>query len=416
MIKIKEICRMKGLCLHIFISFLFATNVYSQKLKPVVVKKLEGNVYAKEEYSIIKRGKDKGKRHGLYTYSKFSREISGNYRFDKKHGRWFLHEYGVVEYYSNGVLDSTLTVEDSSKIIGLSQTDTLMHNVLYPNGYQFDKIKDTLYIYKSEARIPVGKIVDGKKEGDWTWETKEFLVNGQFSADTRVGSHKTYYENGQLLCSITFDELGNEDGLFTIFYPNGNTASIQSYTAGELEGTVKSWYPNGQLCYTATFEDLGWTYYQEFFEDGAINKSALRPSKKSNISSTSFSPPSSIYYDCFSVPELFPASSLMMAPFMTKAEFPGGDVGLNYYIAKNMTYPQQAIKNSEQGVIQVVFTVNLIGRVENVSILNPKDISYTLQAEAIRLIKASSFYWTPATQNGFPVKMQFRLPINFTLY
>jgi hypothetical protein len=194
MIKIKEICRMKGLCLHIFISFLFATNVYSQKLKPVVVKKLEGNVYAKEEYSIIKRGKDKGKRHGLYTYSKFSREISGNYRFDKKHGRWFLHEYGVVEYYSNGVLDSTLTVEDSSKIIGLSQTDTLMHNVLYPNGYQFDKIKDTLYIYKSEARIPVGKIVDGKKEGDWTWETKEFLVNGQFSADTRVGSHKTYYK------------------------------------------------------------------------------------------------------------------------------------------------------------------------------------------------------------------------------
>ena len=81
-----------------------------------------------------------------------------------------------------------------------------------------------------------------------------------------------------------------------------------------------------------------------------------------------------------------------------------------------MTYPQQAIKNSEQGVIQVVFTVKLIGRVENVSILNPKDISYTLQAEAIRLIKASSFYWTPATQNGFPVKMQFRLPINFTLY
>ncbi len=61
MIKIKEICRMKGRCILVSLCFLFIPDCFSQKLKPVVVKKLEGDVYSKEEYSIIKRGKDKGK-------------------------------------------------------------------------------------------------------------------------------------------------------------------------------------------------------------------------------------------------------------------------------------------------------------------------------------------------------------------
>ena len=84
MIKIKEICRMKGRCILVSLCFLFIPDCFSQKLKPVVVKKLEGDVYSKEEYSIIKRGKDKGKRHGEYTYSKFTKEMTGVYFFDLK--------------------------------------------------------------------------------------------------------------------------------------------------------------------------------------------------------------------------------------------------------------------------------------------------------------------------------------------
>ena len=402
---------MRKLSILLSITLLFFLNASGQKVKKVT-KRSGDEVISLEEYFVIKRGKHKGKRHGPYTLSKYGIEISGKYAFGEKHGKWHLYEDGLVEYYSNGVLDSTLIV-DRLKAISLSQTDTLMYNFLYPNGYQYEKLKDTIFVFKSKERIPIGKVLNGKKEGHWLWETEHFKTTGQFAAGTRVGSHKTYYKNGQLLCSMTFDEAGYEDGQIILFYPNGDTASIQSYEAGELNGIVKSWYPNGQLCYSGLFEEMEWTYYQEFFENGTENLDSSPSSKTSNISSTSFIPPGSKYYNCKALPELFPVSNLQLAPFTSKAEFPGGDIGLQRYLAENTHYPKEAVQNNEQGSALVMFTVNLIGEVENISIINSNDISYYLQAEAIRVIKSSSYYWTPATQNGFPVKMRFRIPIKF---
>lgn len=122
---------MRKLSIMLSITLLFFLNASGQKVKKVT-KRSGDEVISLEEYFVIKRGKHKGKRHGPYTLSKYGIEISGKYAFGKKHGKWHLYEDGLVEYYSNGVLDSTLIV-DRLKAISLSQTDTLMYNFLYPN-------------------------------------------------------------------------------------------------------------------------------------------------------------------------------------------------------------------------------------------------------------------------------------------
>ena len=93
-------------------------------------------------------------------------------------------------------------------------------------------------------------------------------------------------------------------------------------------------------------------------------------------------------------------------------EFPGGMEALYKYLAESIKYPQAARENDITGIVYVTFVVEKDGSIANPKIL--RDIGGGCGNEAIRVVKAMP-KWTPGKQRGKPVRVQFNLPVRFSL-
>ncbi|MGX8712125.1 MAG: energy transducer TonB [bacterium] len=93
-------------------------------------------------------------------------------------------------------------------------------------------------------------------------------------------------------------------------------------------------------------------------------------------------------------------------------EFPGGMEALYKYLAQNIKYPQLARDNNITGKVYVTFVVERDGSIANPRVL--RDIGGGCGAEAIRVVKSMP-KWTPGKQRGKAVRVQFNLPVNFSL-
>jgi len=92
--------------------------------------------------------------------------------------------------------------------------------------------------------------------------------------------------------------------------------------------------------------------------------------------------------------------------------FPGGDEKLYEFLGENMVYPQMARESGIQGIVYVTFVVEPNGAITNVRVL--RDIGGGCGNEATRVVKAMPS-WTPGKQRGKAVRVQFNLPVKFTL-
>lgn len=93
-------------------------------------------------------------------------------------------------------------------------------------------------------------------------------------------------------------------------------------------------------------------------------------------------------------------------------EFPGGDVSRIKFLTENMKYPQMARESGIQGIVYVTFVVEPGGNVTGVRVL--RGIGGGCDEEAVRVVKAMP-KWIPGKQRGKPVRVQFNMPIKFTL-
>ena len=92
--------------------------------------------------------------------------------------------------------------------------------------------------------------------------------------------------------------------------------------------------------------------------------------------------------------------------------FPGGDKARIRFLNENIAYPTMARESGIQGRVYVTFVVERNGIVTDVKIL--RGIGGGCDEEAIRVVKAMP-RWIPGKQRGKPVRVQFTLPIKFTL-
>ena len=92
--------------------------------------------------------------------------------------------------------------------------------------------------------------------------------------------------------------------------------------------------------------------------------------------------------------------------------FPGGDAALMKYLGKNIKYPAIAKDAGIQGTVYVTFVVDEKGDVKDVKIL--RSIGGGCDEEAIRVVENMPS-WSPGKQRGKSVKVQYNLPIRFTL-
>jgi TonB family protein len=102
-------------------------------------------------------------------------------------------------------------------------------------------------------------------------------------------------------------------------------------------------------------------------------------------------------------------------PFVVVEEmpsFPGGDLALLNYIAKNTSYPAKARLNNIQGRVIVRFCVNENGNADRISIL--KGVDPELDAEAVRVVSTLPAF-NPGKQGGKAVPVWYMVPLTFTL-
>ncbi len=92
--------------------------------------------------------------------------------------------------------------------------------------------------------------------------------------------------------------------------------------------------------------------------------------------------------------------------------FPGGETARIKYLRDNIKYPQMARESGIQGTVYITFVVEPDGSISHVKIL--RGIGGGCDEEAIRVIKLMP-KWKPGRQRGKPVRVQFNMPIKFTL-
>ena len=97
----------------------------------------------------------------------------------------------------------------------------------------------------------------------------------------------------------------------------------------------------------------------------------------------------------------------------TMPQFPGGQGVMMKYLAANIKYPASAVKAKKQGRVIVSFVIQKDGSVTNARIV--KSVDPELDAEALRIVKAMP-NWTPGTQDGKPVNVNYTIPVVVSLY
>lgn len=93
-------------------------------------------------------------------------------------------------------------------------------------------------------------------------------------------------------------------------------------------------------------------------------------------------------------------------------QYPGGEPALYNYLKKRTKYPAEALDRGITGKVYVGFIIDKTGRVDSVWV--QRSAHALLDTEAMRVVDAMPD-WSPGTQDGKPVRVQYVLPINFTM-
>ncbi len=93
-------------------------------------------------------------------------------------------------------------------------------------------------------------------------------------------------------------------------------------------------------------------------------------------------------------------------------EFQGGVKKLLNYLATNIKYPAEARKAKIQGQVVVNFIVEKNGSISHVKIT--KGIGHGCDKEAVKAVENMP-RWIPGQQKGKPVRVNFNLPVRFSL-
>jgi protein TonB len=93
-------------------------------------------------------------------------------------------------------------------------------------------------------------------------------------------------------------------------------------------------------------------------------------------------------------------------------EFPGGIQAFGKYISQNVKYPEVARLIGINGKVRLSFVVERDGRVTDVTPMNC--IVAGCEAEAVTVLQNSP-QWSPGVQDGKAVRVQYTVPIDFSI-
>ena len=93
--------------------------------------------------------------------------------------------------------------------------------------------------------------------------------------------------------------------------------------------------------------------------------------------------------------------------------FPGGDEARLYFLRQHIRYPEGAIKNQVQGIVMVVFIVEVDGSVSHVNV--SQKVGGGCDEEAMRVTREMP-RWEPGKRKGRAVRVMVRMPVVFRMH
>ncbi|KAF5060119.1 hypothetical protein DSECCO2_328930 [anaerobic digester metagenome] len=92
--------------------------------------------------------------------------------------------------------------------------------------------------------------------------------------------------------------------------------------------------------------------------------------------------------------------------------YPGGDEERSKFFSENLRYPHEAREASVEGTVYVTFVIERDGSLSDIKIL--RGLGYGLDDEVLRVMRLMP-RWIPGKQRGKPVRVQYNMPVKFTL-
>lgn len=184
---------------------------------------------------------------------------------------------------------------------------------------------------------------------------------------------RTYYLDGLKFLEEQFSNLEKRtyNGVNKTWHPNGRVKMEVTYKENVLNGPLKTFYPNGKL------------RREELYSEGKL-----------------------IEGKCFTAT----GADTTHFDFQVKPRFPGGDRGLQEFIAQNLR--KQSCRNNAEGLEVVQFVVSPEGDVTEINFL--KSISPCHKEIVLRLLSKMP-KWRPGRQEDEYYPARYTLPVRFTV-
>jgi TonB family protein len=217
---------------------------------------------------------------------------------------------------------------------------------------------------------------------------------GVFISACQTDREKTSQETGEFEPGTRTIEIKEQNGSFLLIY-DGKTEKMDKDRYPELANFIGIHEFPAQLTTGEGDEEIKIELWEH---EGSLGIMVKKPEPESLYPELDTSPPDKSG-KVFVVVEELPG-------------FPGGNEARIKYISENVTYPEEAKEKGIQGVVFVTFVVETDGSISDVSVL--RGIGSGCDEEAVRVIENMP-RWIPGKQRGQAVRVQFNMPIRFTL-
>jgi len=211
------------------------------------------------------------------------------------------------------------------------------------------------------------------RKGPYTSYQKGILKEqGAYDKGHKNGEWITYNSDGKTHRKVETFSYGKLDGRY-IQYWNGNKEE-GNYINGTKTGTWKFTYKEGKPAGAETYDETGKKLEGKYYD------------KEGNLAK---------YEDLFAPPS-----------------YEGGLKEFYKYLASEVKYPAQSLKQRIVGTVNLSFVVKKNGSIENVEILSAPNNE--LANEAIRVLEMAPD-WAPGKMFGEIMETRYSIPIKFSL-
>jgi len=306
----------------------------------------------------------------------------------------------------------------------------------------FAQNQNVVYFKNSGKQVSVRdsadymRVISAPEAGSQLYKVNEYYLNGKLKRTAE---------------STTIDPIKLE-GTSTSYYANGNKQAVHKYQGGQLSGEQYLYYANGKLNEVRNYADKNADLYNRAYliveQNDSTGKSMVTNGNghyqiiqngimtnmrtsvqaegdvKNGLKEGVWK--SVIGKDSVKLVETYEKGKLItgIATFANGdtskynqpeklPEFKGGMQAFYRFLSKTVRYPADDQKQHIQGRVNVTFVVERDGSITGVRNVG-KSPSETLTAEALRVVNESP-KWIPAVQFGRPVRVQYTVPIIFSL-